>query len=314
VTTTESLGVELDTSVLAKWPSFRVPRFSIIVPCYHSYETLPQCLLSLQTQTFRSFEAILVDSTPGGQGLADLLAPYPWAQGYVHPQRLGAHAARNLAAGLATGEILAFIDPDMTAHPQWLERLDRQLQNGHSVVGGGVDCPPHYWARTVHLTKYGWWLSGGSARPRTQLPSGNLCLPRSLFFEVGSFPDRYWEGDTELSYRLRDKGHLLWHEPNAVTVHLDVPPWQGFLRERRLRGYDTALARTSRHRWGTGQRLLRSLASPLVWLLMLWRSACHAVGSGWGLRWLLSSPIIAAGLAWWVAGECSGYWKKASSK
>lgn len=314
VITTEILGVELESLASAIVPLFTVPRFSVIVPCYHSYETIPQCLLSLQQQHFRSFEAIFVDSTPGGKGLAALLAPYPWALGYLHPQRLGAHAARNLGAAMATGEILAFIDPDMTAHPQWLQCLDQQLQSGRTVVGGGVDCPPTYWAQTVHLTKYGWWLSGGPARSRSQLPSGNLCLPRKLFFDAGTFPDRFWEGDTELSYRLRQKGHLLWHEPSATTVHWDVPPWTGFLRERRLRGYDTALARRSRNGWGLVERLLRTLAAPLVWLLMLWRSAAYAIRSGWGVRWLLSSPVIAAGLACWVAGECSGYWARAGQQ
>jgi len=308
VMTTESSEILKFSSACLGLLRSGMPRFSIIIPCYYSFETIPACLESLGRQRFGSFEVILVDSTPGGRGLEEFLAPYSWARGHVHPGRLGAHAARNLGASLATGEVLAFMDPDMTAHGDWLEQFERRLREGKTVVGGGVDCPPGYWARAVHVTKYGWWLTGGRARKRTQLPSGNLCLSRSLFHAVGGFPDRFWEGDTELSYRLREEGQELWHEPKAGTVHLDIPSWGDFLRERRSRGRDTAMARRGRHGWGWGQRALRTAGAPLVWLLMLWRSAEHAFRSRWTGRWVVSLPVIGAGLAWWVAGECAGYW------
>lgn len=284
-------------------------RFSIIVPCYRSNATLAACLESLAQQRFRSFEVILVDSTPSDESSRDLAAPYPWVIYHYSPVRLGAHAARNVAAQFARGELLAFIDPDMTANADWLQRLDAEQRSGHTVLAGGVDCPAGYWPQAVHLTKYGWWLSGGPAKKHSQLPSGNLCLPRALFQELGGFPDRFWEGDTALSYAIASKGIELWQQPLAIAVHHDVPNLRGFLQERRLRGLDTALARRHRLRWGLSERVLRSLAAPLVWLLMLFRGAGFAFDSGWGWRWVLSSPVIGIGLAFWVAGECQGYWE-----
>jgi glycosyltransferase involved in cell wall biosynthesis len=306
--TTERFGILNVPSACFVSLSAPVPRFSIIVPCYFSYETLAGCLASLAEQRFTSFEVIVVDSTPGGRSLEEFVAPYRWARGYVHGERLGAHAARNLGAGMATGEVIAFVDPDMTADREWLERLEGRLREGKPVVGGGVDCPAGYWARAVHLTKYGWWLSGGRGRGRTQLPSGNLCLARSLFLAAGGFPDRYWEGDTELSYRLRERWEELWHEPAARTVHLDIPSGWAFLRERFSRGWDTALARRRRHGWGRAERALRTAAAPMVWAVMLGRSAAMAARAGWAGRWVASLPVVGAGLAWWVAGECGGYW------
>ncbi len=284
-------------------------KFSIVIPCYQSSATLPACLESLEGQTHGAFELILVDSTPGVDAVSPVAAAYPWAKCHHHPERLGAHAARNLAAQMATGELLAFMDPDMTAAPDWLAQLDAEQQRGHTVVGGGVDCPIGYWTQAVHLTKYGWWLSGGRLDTRSQLPSGNLCLPRRLFLEVGGFPDRFWEGDTALSDTLAARNITLWHQPAAVTVHNDVPSWRSFLRERYLRGYDTARARTQRNGWGKWQRGARTLASPLTWMLMLWRGARLAVRSGWGRRWLFASPVIGAGLLCWVVGESRANWE-----
>lgn len=280
-------------------------RFSVVIPCYRSASTLAACLESLETQTFAAFETLVIDSTPGDRRCGEIADRFAKARYYHHPERLGAHAARNLAAGLARGEILAFIDPDMTADSEWLMTLDRCRGNSpRAVVGGGVDCPRGYWVRAVHLTKYGWWLSGGRPAARSQLPSGNLGIARDLFVEMGGFPDRFWEGDTELSYRLRARGVELRLAPDARTVHFDAPTVGGFLRERWLRGLDTGLARRARMQWRAAHRIMRIGVAPLTWMVMMTRSARLAWISGWGVRWVAASPVIGAGLAAWVAGEC----------
>ncbi len=280
------------------------PTFSIIIPCFHSAATLDACLESLHRQSFSDWEAIVIDSTPGDPSCADIANRHPQTCGHHHPQPLGAHAARNLAAQSAAGHFLAFIDPDMTADPDWLQTLHRAFHSGSATVaGGGVDCPPGYWSRAVHLTKYGWWLSGGRPAIRPQLPSGNFSLPRDLFLELGGFPGRFWEGDTELSYTLRARRLDLWHLPDARTVHYDAPPLRHFLRERWLRGIDTVKARSARLCWSLPHRLVRIAAAPAIWAVMMARSARFAFKSRWGLRWLLASPVIALGLASWVAGE-----------
>ena len=277
------------------------------MPCYYSNASLPDCLESLRGQTIASHEVIVVDSTPDDDSVLTLGAGDPRVRIHHHTSRLGAHAARNFGARLATGEYLAFLDPDMIAAPDWLAELDAAHRKGQAVVGGGVDCPPHYWARAVHVTKYGWWLTGGQPRERAQLPSGNLSLPRALFEEMGGFPDRFWEGDTELSYRLRARGYALWHVPAARTRHFDVPTWRGFLRERWLRGADTGQARRCRNAWPAIECWLRVAASPATWLVMMGRSAAHAFRSGWAAVWLASSPVVGIGLAAWIAGECEAF-------
>lgn len=285
-------------------------RFSVIIPCFFSEGTLDGCLASLAAQSMQDFEAIAVDSTPCADGsppAADIVRRYEFARYHHHPARLSSHAARNLGARLARGRWLAFLDPDMTADPLWLETLSKALEDGYAVVGGGVDCPPGFWAAAVHLTKYGWWLGGGRPRLMPQLPSGNLALARSLFMVAGGFPDRYWEGDTALSYRLRTMGHSLRLVPSARVVHHDLPSAGGFLRERFLRGYDSGLARSERLGWSLAHRRLRAAVFPLTWLVMLLRSARYAAFSGWLSRWLLCGPILAAGLLSWVLGESLAY-------
>lgn len=282
-------------------------RFSVIIPCYLSERTLEACLASLAAQTLQDFEAILVDSTPAPEGTlppaAAIAARFPFARYHHHAARLGAHAARNYGTARASGRLLAFLDPDMSADPRWLESLSEGFAAGHTVLGGGVDCPPGYWPVAVHITKYGWWLAGGPPRRMGQLPSGNLALARALLGMAGGFPDRYWEGDTALCYRLRVMGHRLEFWPEARVVHYDAPAAARFLQERFARGFDTGLARRARYRWGLAHRLLRAAASPVTWLVMILRGAFYAGRSGWLLRWCRAAPVSAAGLLAWVCGE-----------
>jgi GT2 family glycosyltransferase len=280
---------------------------SVIIPCYYSHTTLRACLESLQSQTFQDLETIVIDSTPELDASYRIAGEFAGMQRHRHPERLGAHAARNLGAEMAHGGTLAFLDPDMTADPRWLERLGAAHRSGRAVVGSGVDCPPGYWVGAVHLTKYGWWLPGGAASTRPQLPSGGLSVRRELFLSLGGFPARFWEGDTELSDRLRKLGYSLWHEPGAITVHHDAPSVGGFLAERWARGYDTACARAARGGWTRLMCAARLAAAPVVWVLMMARSFRYVAAARRGLAWLGASPVIGVGLAAWVAGECRAY-------
>jgi GT2 family glycosyltransferase len=283
------------------------PKASVIIPCYNSNSTLRACLDSLSRQTYKNFEIILIDSTPGDDAAGRIAGGCDLTHYHHLPMRLLPHAARNLGAAMASGEILAFTDPDMAIHPQWLEHLIAAHLSGKTVIGGRVDSLPGYWNRAVHITKYGWWVPGGPAAPRPQLPSGNFSLSRQLFQAVGGFPAHHWSGDTELSYRLRDQGHQLWLLAEAVTVHLDRAPPGQFLRERFARGFDTAQSRKTSHSWSRGHCLARLLAAPLVPLVMLVRCGRYLGESGRILEFLAALPVVFAGLVAWAAGEAAAY-------
>src|SRR4051812_4909666 len=108
--------------------------------------TLEACLASLERQSYSNFEVLIVDSTPDNQSCGIIARGFEHCRYYHHPERLGAHAARNLAAPMTTGDVLTFLDPDMTAAPDWLEILRQSFENGRrAVVCGGVDCDSGYW-------------------------------------------------------------------------------------------------------------------------------------------------------------------------
>lgn len=91
-----------------------MPFLSVIIPAYNVEKFLPNALESVLRQTEPDFELIVVDdgSSDGTGALCDRYAARDKRVRAVHQKNAGAHAARNAAMDLATGEYLYFMDGD----------------------------------------------------------------------------------------------------------------------------------------------------------------------------------------------------------
>ncbi|MEI7770466.1 MAG: glycosyltransferase [Chloroflexales bacterium] len=286
------------------------PLISVIIPAYNSDVTIPRSLRALSAQRGVRYEIILVDSSP-----SNLLGPllreqFPQVR-YIHSaERLLPHAARNLGAAAARGDLLAFTDPDAYAHPDWLRQLmAAYTATGHIIVGA-VACYGRRWFdQGVHFTKYDKWLPGGVPRPIDVAPTVNALYNRNIFLRSGGFQGTMMLGDTDLSWRMREQGAVLWFAPRAVVEHHHLADWGSFLSERYDRGQQQGQLRAGAHRWGKLRLGLWFLSSILLLrvLSQLLSSAQCAARSGVIGRFLITLPVITAGRTAWVLGEAHGY-------
>lgn len=101
------------------------PLISVIVPVYNIREYLPRCVQSLQQQTFRELEILLVDdgSTDGTGELCDALAAEDDRIRVLHKENGGTSSARNLGIEQAGGKYLGFVDSDDYVEPDMYRRL-----------------------------------------------------------------------------------------------------------------------------------------------------------------------------------------------
>lgn len=90
------------------------PVFSIIIPVYNSEKYLSICMNGILTQSFQSFEVILVDdgSTDSSAAICKSLAESDDRVKYVFEENAGTSSARNLGINLAQGEYITFMDND----------------------------------------------------------------------------------------------------------------------------------------------------------------------------------------------------------
>ena len=98
---------------------------SIIVPIYNVEQYLPYCLESIAQQTYKDFEAILVDdgSTDSSGAICDGFQQKDPRFKPIHQQNSGVSVARNAGLAIASGEHIAFVDGDDYVHPSFLETL-----------------------------------------------------------------------------------------------------------------------------------------------------------------------------------------------
>lgn len=100
---------------------------SIVMPAYNAAKTIRDSIESIQAQTFKDWELIVIDD--GSKDCtADILREMAAADERIHflqnEKNSGASYTRNRAVELAAGEWIAFLDSDDLWRP---EKLEKQL-------------------------------------------------------------------------------------------------------------------------------------------------------------------------------------------
>ncbi len=106
------------------------PLISIIVPIFKVEQYLENCVKSIQNQTYKNIEIILVDDgSPDNCGqICDNLATVDARIKVIHKENGGLSSARNAGLSIARGEYFGFVDSDDCIHPQMYELLYNDIK------------------------------------------------------------------------------------------------------------------------------------------------------------------------------------------
>src|SRR4029077_6201031 len=126
--------------------------------------------------------------------LDEARALWPDLKVVANRERKGLSGARNSGVAEASGEVVAFLDDDAIAAPEWLARLAAAYADP-KVVGAGGTVRPR-WVEG----KPGWfppefdWVVGctHSGMPQTLEPVRNLVGANMSFRRGGAAPGRRW--------------------------------------------------------------------------------------------------------------------------
>jgi len=214
-------------------------RLSVILPTYNRASSLPRALAALLRQGAdpRSYEVIVVDNN-SNDGTAALLASVddPRVR-VVHELRQGLSHARNAGIEAARAPIVAFIDDDVEAAPDWVETIVSTLALRSDVdgVGGRVlpawtDRPPrwltnHHWG-PLALQDHGDQKRVFDRSRPIGLVGANVAFRRSVFERIGRFAtdvQRVRDGigsteDHELLVRLYAAGGRMLYVPRLLVL------------------------------------------------------------------------------------------------
>lgn len=117
------------------------PLISAIICTYNREQYLGLAIDSLLKQDFPEFEVIVVDnaSTDGTRQVVEARLPHAKLR-YIYEPITGLSVARNTGAKIAQSPILAYLDDDAIATPQWLRMLYSAYENHPklAIAGGKV--------------------------------------------------------------------------------------------------------------------------------------------------------------------------------
>ena len=109
------------------------PLVSVLIPARDAATTIGAAISSVRAQTFPDWEVVVVDDGSGDDTAAVVAAVVDPRVTLVSQNRRGVSAARNHAASIARGELLAFLDADDLFEAGKLERQVHLLAERPSV-------------------------------------------------------------------------------------------------------------------------------------------------------------------------------------
>jgi len=243
VSQAHSAGLGVVDGKAPDWPSF-----TVICCSYNGAGRLAKCLQSLVEIDYPKFEVLVIDDGSSDETLrvAEEFASKHECLGAVGQEHAGLSVARNYGAELAHGEILAFIDDDAWAHPDWLRFLALRYLDpaGYVAVGGPNIFPPS-------STREESCISLAPGRPShvmlddsraEHIPGVNLSVRSEALKAIGGFDPRFTSAgdDVDFCWRLMDEGWEIGFSPGAVVWHAPRRTLEAYLKQQR--GYGRAEA------------------------------------------------------------------------
>ncbi|HBB31422.1 MAG TPA: glycosyltransferase [Cyanobacteria bacterium UBA8803] len=220
------------------------PQIAAII-CTHNRDIyLGAAIDSLLAQDCPDFEVVVVDnaSSDRTREVVEARLPHPRLK-YVYEKELGLSVARNTGAKETTAPILAYLDDDAVASPQWLKVLIAAYQDNEKLVvaGGKVTLiwpdgitPPN-WISPELAGNLGLYDLGDTLVQITQpglTPRGlNYSIRRTFLEQIGGFdPNLGRKGKNLLSNEelymtelALEQGWQVAYIPEALAAHNVAP-------------------------------------------------------------------------------------------
>jgi glycosyltransferase involved in cell wall biosynthesis len=214
------------------------PRVSVVIPTFQRRELVLEAIESVEAQSYRDFELIVVDdgSTDGTRAA---LEAHPGAIRYRWQPHRGVAAARNLGVELSRARIIAFLDSDNLWLPDHLAVVTELLERFPPAV--------------LATTSMGYRLSGKATTDRARLVEverpalggslgggymSGLAVRRSALQRAGAFDTGLQAmEDTDFKTRLATIGPFVVLARQTFIYRVPQGSAQGSLeRSARARG------------------------------------------------------------------------------
>lgn len=202
-------------------------RFSLIIATYGRSSEIVRLFESLQAQTHRDFEVIVVDQNEDGR-VRDVCARFcDCFELHYHRSEKGVARARNVGLSQAGGEAVAFPDDDCWYQPDTLARVVAHLQENSKlsgVTGCSVDhngrlSQGRWHAKPIQVDRYNIWTTATCYTIFLRMRAVRDADQFDPTLGVGS--GSRWGSGEEVHYLLGvlAAGHMVHYDPQLRISH-----------------------------------------------------------------------------------------------
>lgn len=218
---------------------------SVVIPVYNDPEGIEQTLDSLIRQkNAPNYEIIVVDNDSTDETpsvIEEFEENYPdLVFGYSETRIQGSYAARNTGIEQASGDLLAFIDADITVEDTWVADIHDRFHNSNvDYLGCNVemyipDGENTFWARYdvamgLPVEHY--------LETKQFAPTCALTIRRRVIEEVGTFDQTLVSGgDKEFGKRVYHAEFQIDYDPAITVQHPSRTTFESHLQKARRIG------------------------------------------------------------------------------
>jgi glycogen(starch) synthase len=211
--------------------------FSVVISTYNRALTLVDTLTSLERQTFKNFEVIVVNG-PSTDETLEILSRFQGRLTALETKNRNLSESRNIGISASHGDVVAFLDDDAVADPNWLRDLAVPYED-LEVGGVGGLVYDHTGAKLQY--KYSACYRRGTttfdivppfdaltvrgADPFLYIQGTNCSFRRVCLQLIGGFNEQieYYHDETEVCLRIIDAGYKICSLDKASVIHRYAP-------------------------------------------------------------------------------------------
>ena len=211
------------------------PIISVVICAYSSerYDDTIKSIFSILKNNYKNYEIIII--IDGNEDLKQKIKKKFKGINKIsildNKKNEGPSVSRNLGVDFSKGEIVAFIDDDAFAQPNWLDTIKKNFIDHPNIAACGGKLIPIYEKGAKKIPEELLWIVGCTYKGHTQkkkyvrnVISANMAVKKEVFTEIKfekMFDGINWKmEDTLFGIRLflKDR-NLILYDPKMIIYH-----------------------------------------------------------------------------------------------
>lgn len=236
-------------------------KYSLIIPVYNRPDEVDELLASLEVQTLKDFEVVVVEdgSTTPCLNVVNEHASRLTLR-YFQKENSGPGQSRNYGAERSQGEYLIVLDSDCVLPPGYLQAVDDELTRKPCDAFGGPDSAHDSFTpvqKAINYSMTSFFTTGGIRGGKKKMDkfyprSFNMGIRAELYQRLGGFSAMRFGEDIDFSIRIFKSGASCRLFPEAWVWHKRRTDMKKFFKQV----HNSGIARINLHKRHPGSMKL----------------------------------------------------------